>query len=77
MSLKKERYRIQGKIYYKIGEESVKDEDKCFVGQIWLLKNTLGEEFKMYISPGNKRYTIYTSEQKVLLKTFHITKVGE
>lgn len=73
----KERYRIQGKIYYKESEEPVKPEDKLFINEIWNMTNPKGENFRLFISGGNsKRYALYEcSTDKRVLKTYSISKV--
>lgn len=73
----KERYRIQGKIYYKESEEVVKPEDKLIVSEIWNMKNPKGDSFRLLISGGNsKRYSLYEcNTDKRIVRTYSISKV--
>jgi hypothetical protein len=70
------RYRIKGKIYYKVSEETLKDEDYSLVDGIWRMVNPKGESFRLLIGHGGKRYTLYTLDTgKFVLKTNSISKV--
>lgn len=70
------RYRIKGKIYYKISEEELKDEDYSLADGIWRMQNPKGEIFRLLIARGGKRYTLYTADgSKFVLKTNSISKV--
>ena len=70
------RYRIKGKIYYKISEETLKDDDYSLADGIWRVQNTKGEEFRLLIARGGKRYTLYTADgSKFVLKTNSISRV--
>ena len=72
----KERYRIKGKIYYKISEEELKDSDFDLADGIWCMQNPKGENFRLLIGRGGKRYTLYTVDgSKFVLKTNSISKV--
>ena len=72
----KERYRIKGKIYYKVSEEVLKDSDFDLVDGIWRMQNPKGENFRLLISRGGKRYTLYTADgSKFVLKTNSISRV--
>lgn len=70
------RYRIKGKIYYKISEEVLKDSDFDLADGIWRMQNPKGENFRLLIGRGGKRYTLYTADgSKFVLKTNSISKV--
>ena len=72
----KERYRIKGKIYYKVSEEVLKDSDFDLADGIWRMQNPKGENFRLLISRGGKRYTLYTADgSKFVLKTNSISRV--
>ena len=70
------RYRIKGKIYYKVSEEVLKDSDFDLADGIWRMQNPKGENFRLLISRGGKRYTLYTADgSKFVLKTNSISRV--
>ena len=72
----KVRYRIKGKIYYKISEEQLKQDDYDLVDGIWHVKNAKGDEFRLLVGKGGRRYTMYTLDGKIqVLKTNSISKV--
>ena len=72
----KERYRIKGKIYYKVSEEVLKDSDFDLADGIWRMQNPKGENFRLLISRGGKRYTLHTADgSKFVLKTNSISRV--
>ena len=73
----KERYRIKGKIYYKISEEQLRDCDRDLADGIWRMQNPKGETFRLLIAHNGRRYTLYTVDgSKCILKTNSISKVG-
>ena len=73
----KERYRIKGKIYYKLVEEQLRDCDKDLVDAIWQVQNTKGDMFRLLISRGGRNYTLYEINGSYpVLKTNSISKVG-
>lgn len=72
------RYRIKGKIYYKLLEEKINPEDFSLVEGIWHVENTQGEKFRLLIGKGYRRYTLYTLDgSKVVLRTTSISKVSK
>lgn len=71
------RYRIKGKIYYKVGEEV---GDTSLVDAIWIMENPKKEVFRLLIGKYGKRYTLYSGDgmhAKVVLKTTSISKVDK
>lgn len=71
-----EKYRIKGKIYYKVGEIPIPPEDACIVASMWLMQNPKGETFKLLArGVGSNEYTLYNSKSSVVLKTRSISKV--
>ena len=71
----KERYRIKGKIYYKISEEELKESYFDLADGIWRMQNPKGDNFRLLIARGGKRYTLYTEDSKFVLKTNSISRV--
>ena len=72
------RYRIKGKTYYKLSEEKINPEDYSLVEGIWHMENTQGEQFRLLIGKGYRRYTLYTLDgSKAVLKTTSISKVSK
>lgn len=70
------RYRIKGKTYYKLSEEALKDTDTSLAEGIWKMSNPKGEEFKLFISKGNKCYTLYSADGRTrILKTNSISRI--
>lgn len=73
---KKIRYRIKGKIYYKLNEVQLSQNDSDLVDAVWNIVNAKGEEFRLVIGRGGKRYTLYTSDgNNQVLRTTSISKV--
>lgn len=71
-----EKWRIKGRIYYKIGEDPVSPEDKCIASEIWRIKNVAGEQFRMIIRSGkHSTYTLYNSKDTMVFRTRSIAKV--
>ena len=48
----KERWKIQGKTYYKEGETPVTEDMAGIVDEIWNMSNPKGETFKLLIRRG-------------------------
>ena len=72
----KVKYRIKGKIYYKVLEEQLKTDDYDIVDGIWRMTNPKGEEFRLLIARGGRKYTLYTLDgRKCILKTNSISRV--
>lgn len=71
-----EKYRIKGKIYYKIFEETINPEDYSLVDGVWHLKNPKGEEFRLLVGKGGRRYTMYPiNGRNPICKVKSISKV--
>lgn len=76
--MEKERYRIKGKTYYKVGEEQVNPSDRDLVSEIWKLENPKGEKFKLLIRYGRSNtFTLYTDEvnTKQIYRTYSISRI--
>ena len=74
--INKERYRIQGKIYYKEAEEDVSSADKGLVDDIWQMSNPKGEKFRLLIRRGkSSTYIMYNEKGDRMLKTYSISRV--
>ena len=72
----RERYKIQGKTYYKEEEEQVRPEDKGLVDEIWKMSNPKKETFRLLIRRGkSSSFTLYDEAGKRVLKTYSISKV--
>lgn len=71
----RQKFRIKGKIYYKESEEIIRDEDRCLVDSIWRMSNPKGETFRLLISAGKRRYTMYQNDGKLFLRTYSISPV--
>lgn len=69
------RYRIQGKTYYKVGDEPTGDPD--IVSEIWLLKNVSNEDFKLLIRRYKKSsvYSLYNGKGTCIYRTYSISEV--
>ena len=74
----KDRYKIQGKTYYKDGEEQVNENDKGLVDEIWQMSNPKGELFRMLIRNGkSSTFILYDAKGNRVLKTYSISKIGD
>lgn len=74
----KERYRIQGKVYYKEEEEYVNPKDRDIVDEIWKLSNPKGSTFRLMIRRGRcQSFSMYDSEGKHILRTRSISKIED
>lgn len=74
----KERYRIQGKVYYKEANEPVNPSDRDIVDEIWTMSNPKGETFRMIIRRGKSScFSMYDSNGKHMLRTYSISKIGD
>ena len=74
----KERYRIQGKTYYKEEDLPVTDDMRGIVTEMWKMSNPKGAEFKMLIRRGKPNsFILYDSEDRRILKTYSISKIGD
>ena len=72
----KEKYRIKGKVYYKVAEEVVSEEDKCIVSEIWSMTNPSGEEFRLLIRRGKStQYALYAKGGGLIHRTNSISQV--
>lgn len=72
----KERYRIQGKTYYKESEEQINESDKGLVDAIWVMSNPKKEQFKLLIRKGkSSTYTLYDLSNRRVLQTYSISKI--
>lgn len=71
-----ERYLLKGKTYYKVGEESVPESDKDIVSEIWNMKNTSGEDFRLFIrhQKTNTHYSLY-NKTNLVFRTYGMSKV--
>lgn len=72
-----EKYRIKGKTYYKIQEEYVPEADRDIVSEIWNIKNSKGEEFRLLIrnQKSGKQYSLYMKNGNCLFRTHSISKI--
>ena len=70
------RFRIQGKTYYKVGEEAVSG-DYNIISELWLMSNRKGENFKLAIRYGSKTtsYTLYNEQGNRVLQTYSISEI--
>lgn len=72
----KERYKIRGKVYYKVGEEHIDPSDRGIVDEIWTMNNPKGETFRLMIRRGrSSHFSLYDSAGKNIVKTYSITKM--
>lgn len=75
-NVKLEKYRIKGKIYYKVEELPIAPEDLCIVSSMWVMKNVKGETFKLLSRGlGRKEFTLYDSKSSLVFRTRSISKV--
>lgn len=74
----KERYRIQGKVYYKDGDLPVSDDMMGIINERWSMSNPKGETFTLLIRRGrSNNFSLYDSKDRCVLRTYSITKIGE
>ncbi len=71
------KFRIQGKTYYKTGEEQVADDYIRIISELWLMQNAKGEEFKLAIRYGSKTtdYSLYDMKGNKILRTRSISEI--
>jgi hypothetical protein len=71
-----ERYKIKGKTYRKIGEETVNPADRCIVDEIWILQNHQGQEFRLMVRRGRSNsFRLYEKDGKFVCGTYSISQV--
>ena len=51
------------------------NDDTSLVDGIWNMQNSTGDQFKLLISKGGKKYTLYTLDGKVYLKGYLTTRL--
>ena len=69
------KYILKGRTYYKLSEDVISGDDSSLVDGIWNMQNTKGEQFKLLISKGGRKYTLYTLDGKVYLKGYLTTRL--
>ena len=64
----KERWKIQGKTYYKDGETPVTEDMTGIIDEIWNMSNPKGETFKLwcYLNKNQNGYTLALSKVDAL-----------
>lgn len=73
-----EKYRIKGKIYYKVEELEVKEEDRCVASAMWTVKNVKGDMFRLIFRNGaSKVYSLYNDKGALVLRTRSISQVTD
>ena len=74
----KERYKIQGKTYYKESSIPVPTDMSGLIDEMWDMSNPKGDTFKMLIRHGKPNsFTLYDNNDKRVLKTYSISKIGD
>lgn len=74
----KERWKIQGKTYYKEGETPVTEDMTGIIDEIWNMSNPKGETFKLLIRRGRSNsFALYDIKDRCILRTYSISKIGE
>ena len=74
----KERWKIQGKTYYKESESSVTADMAGIVDEIWNMSNPKGESFRLLIRRGrSSQFSLYDKKDRCLLRTYSISKIGD
>ena len=74
----KERWKIQGKTYYKDGETPVTEDMLGIIDEIWDMSNPKGETFKLLIRRGRSNsFALYDMKDRCILRTYSISKIGE
>ena len=74
----KERYKIQGKTYYKDSTKPVSPDMDGIVDEIWNVSNPKGDTFTLLIRRGRSNsFSLYDTNDKCLLRTYSISKIGD